>query len=112
MIYPVADSHSYISPYTQRDHAWTDGQYNVSDEVKWSKETNMTAADHLDWVVNGQGPYSRLFPGTPVALNQQSNKFVKFTPVQSKISSYNATDDAWTVAEADATNEDEWKAHI
>ena len=52
MIYPVKDSASYITPYTQRDHAWTDGQYNQSNEVTWSKETNVTAADHLDWVVN------------------------------------------------------------
>jgi len=70
MIYPVKDSHSYISPYTQRDHAYTDGQYNQSDEVKWSKETNVTAADHLDSVVNGQGDYSRLYPTLAQAHNK------------------------------------------
>jgi len=64
-IYPVRDSHSYISPYTQRDHAWTDNQHDKSDEVKWSKETNTTAAGNIDWVENGQGPHSRLYPGTP-----------------------------------------------
>ena len=52
-IYPVRDSHSYISPYTQRDHAWTDAQHDKSDEVKWSKETNVTAAGNLDAVENG-----------------------------------------------------------
>jgi hypothetical protein len=27
-IYPVKDSHSYITPYYQRDHAWTDAQHD------------------------------------------------------------------------------------
>ena len=71
MIYPVRDSSSYISPYEQRNHSWTDGQYNQSNEVTWSGETNTTAADHLDWVVNEQGTYSRLYPADPVALSQQ-----------------------------------------
>jgi len=26
--YKVDDSHSYISPYDQRDHSWNDAQYN------------------------------------------------------------------------------------
>jgi hypothetical protein len=33
MIYPVRDSHSYILPYDQREHAWNDDQYDRSDEV-------------------------------------------------------------------------------
>jgi hypothetical protein len=66
-IYPVKDSHSYISPYTQRDHSWNDAQHNQSNEVTWSKETNVTSADNLDWVVNEQGAHSRLYP----ALSQQ-----------------------------------------
>ena len=103
-IYPVADSHSYITPYTQRDHAWTDGQYNVSDEVKWSKETNATAADHLDWVVNGQGPYSRLFPGTPVALNQQEQKEKYRVETHSIIIPYVVRDQAWNYDHHDNSN--------
>jgi hypothetical protein len=93
-IYPVKDSHSYISPYTQRDHAFTDGQYNQSDEVKWSKETNVTSADNLDWVVNEQGDASRLYP----ALAQKKNKFVKFHDGQSKIVTVDPRDHAWTDA--------------
>ena len=110
-IYPVKDSHSYISPYTQRDHAWNDAQHDVSDEVKWSKETNTTAADHLDWVVNEQGPHSRLYPGTPAAALSQ-NGWVQFKPVQSKISAWDQRDSAWTDEQNDKSNEDEWKAHI
>jgi len=71
MIYPVRDSASYISPYEQRNHSWTDGQYNQSNEVTWSGETNATAADHLDWVVNEAGTYSRLYPNdTTTVLSQ------------------------------------------
>ena len=55
LIYPVRDSTSYISPYSQRDHAWNDAQYNQSNEVTWSGETNTTAADHIDWVANDGG---------------------------------------------------------
>jgi hypothetical protein len=112
MIYPVKDSHSYISPYTQRDHAFTDNQHDQSNEVTWSKETNVTSADNLDWVVNEQGPHSRLYPGTPAALSQQENKWVQFKPVQSRIVPYDARDDAWTDEQADKTHEDEWRAHI
>ena len=61
----MKDSHSYISPYTQRDHAFNDPQFDQSNEVSWSKETNVTAAGNLDAVVNGQGENSRLYPGTP-----------------------------------------------
>ena len=62
-IYPVRDSTSYISPYSQRDHAWNDAQYNQSNEVTWSGETNTTAADHIDWVANDGG---RLAPAAAV----------------------------------------------
>ena len=33
--YPIADSASYIDPYNQRDHAWNDAQYDVSNETHW-----------------------------------------------------------------------------
>jgi hypothetical protein len=33
LTYPAKDSKSYITPYTQRDHTWTDDQHDVSDEV-------------------------------------------------------------------------------
>ena len=35
MTYPIADSASYIDPYNQRDHAWNDAQYDVSNETHW-----------------------------------------------------------------------------
>ena len=108
--YPAKDSHSYITPYNQRDHAWNEPQHDVSDEVKWSKETNTTAADHLDWVVHE--PSTRLYPGNATTLVQEQNKWVQFKPVQSKIAAYDQRNDAWSDAQADATNEDEWKAHI
>ena len=33
--YPEPDSESYITPYTQRDHAWTGKQYDMSNETHW-----------------------------------------------------------------------------
>jgi len=32
-IYKVKDAHSYINPYDQRDHSFTEDQHDVSDEV-------------------------------------------------------------------------------
>lgn len=106
MIYPVADSTSYISPYSQRDHAWNDDQHDQSDEVKWSGETNTTAPNSLDWVENEQGNHSRLYP----ALAQR--KHVQYHDRQSVIAAYNHTDDAWSSDQLDKTNAAEWKAHI
>ena len=106
-IYPVKDSTSYISPYSQRDHSWNDAQYNQSNEVTWSKETNTTAADHIDWVANDGG---RLAPAAAGVLAQQ--KWIPFHDHQSTISAYNHSDDAWTSNQADKSNEAEWKAHI
>jgi hypothetical protein len=103
-IYPVKDSKSYISPYSQRDHSWTDGQYNQSNEVTWSKETNVTAADHIDWVANDGG---RLAPAA-ATLAQKKQKWIPFHDAQSTISAYDQRDDAWTDNQADKTNEAEW----
>ena len=33
--YPSKDSASYITPYNQRDHAWTEPQYDVANETHW-----------------------------------------------------------------------------
>ena len=33
--YPEPDSESYITPYFQRDHAWTGRQYDMSNETHW-----------------------------------------------------------------------------
>ena len=102
-IYPVKDSKSYISPYSQRDHSWNDAQYNQSNEVTWSGETNTTAADHIDWVANDGG---RLAPAAASTLAQQ--KWIPFHDAQSTISAYDQRDDAWTDNQADKTNEAEW----
>ena len=107
----MRDSASYISPYSQRDHAWNDAAHNQSDEVKWSGETNTTAPNSLDWVENGQGIHSRLFPGDPTAVLAQK-RHVQYHDRQSSISAYNQSDDAWTNNQADKTNETEWAAHI
>jgi len=114
-IYPVKDSKSYISPYSQRDHSWNDAQHDQSNEVTWSKETNTTAPNSIDWVVNGQGPNSRLFPGdpnaappTPVAALSQ----FAYHDAQSRISPYDQREDAWTDNQADKTNEVKWNDHI
>ena len=48
LIYPVKDSHSYISPYSQRDHSWNDAQHDASDEVKWVANTKTLHADYVD----------------------------------------------------------------
>ena len=108
MVYPAKDSHSYISPYTQRDHAWTDGQYNQSNEVTWSKETNVTAADHIDWVVNEQGAYSRLYP----ALSQQQQKEKYRIETHSIIIPYVVRDQAWNLDHHDNSNFTAYKADI
>ena len=46
--YQVADSHSYISPYDQRDHSWNDAEYNQSDEVKFLDKTKTLNEDYLE----------------------------------------------------------------
>ena len=33
--YPSKDSASYITPYNQRDHAWNEPQYDMSNETHW-----------------------------------------------------------------------------
>ena len=33
------ESTSIISPYTQRDHSWSNDQFDKSDEVKWAEQT-------------------------------------------------------------------------
>jgi hypothetical protein len=105
-IYPVGDSASYITPYTQRDHAWNDAQYNQSNEVTWSGETNTTAADHLDWVANDGG---RLAPAAAVLAQQ---KWIPFHDHQSHLAAHNQSADAWTHNQVDKSNETAWKAHI
>ena len=47
-IYKVKDSHSYISPYTHSDHAWSHDQHDASDEVKWVDNTKTLHADYVD----------------------------------------------------------------
>ena len=38
--YPSEDSHSYITPYRQRDHAWNFDQHDKSNEDQWETETS------------------------------------------------------------------------
>ena len=47
-IYQEWDSHSYLKPYDQRDHAFSDAQYNQSDEVKFLDNTKTLHADYLE----------------------------------------------------------------
>ena len=47
-IYQVSDSASYIKPYDQRDHSWSDAEYNQSDEVKFLDNTKTLSADYLE----------------------------------------------------------------
>lgn len=47
-VYKVADSASYLKPYSQRDHSWNDAQYNQSDEVKFYDQTKTLNADYLE----------------------------------------------------------------
>ena len=37
--YKVEYSHSYISPYEQRDHSWNEDEFDMSSEKKWDTET-------------------------------------------------------------------------
>jgi hypothetical protein len=47
-IYKVKDSHSYINPYTHSDHAWSQDQHDVSDEVQWVDGTKTLHADYIE----------------------------------------------------------------
>ena len=47
-IYKIGDSASYLKPYDQRDHSWSDAQYNQSDEVKFLDNTKTIHADYLE----------------------------------------------------------------
>ena len=38
--YPTEDSHSYISPYNQRDHAFSFDQHDHQNEDQWETETS------------------------------------------------------------------------
>lgn len=108
--YPAKDSHSYITPYSQRDHSWTDKQYDHSDEVKWSAETNTTAADHIDHVKN-EAP-SRLVPAAANAstLAQQKEKYRVET--HSVIIPYVVRDNAWNFDHHDNSNFTRYKEDI
>lgn len=37
--YPQPDSHSYLKPWVQRDHAWSDEQHDHSNETKFEEQT-------------------------------------------------------------------------
>ena len=39
--YPSEDSHSYITPYNQRDHSWNFDQHDKSNEDAWETETSV-----------------------------------------------------------------------
>jgi hypothetical protein len=47
-IYKIADSASYLKPYSHRDHSWNDAEYNQSDEVKFLDNTKTLHADYLE----------------------------------------------------------------
>ena len=47
-IYKVKDSNSYISPYEQREHSWSDKQYDVADEEAWLGTTKTLNEDYLE----------------------------------------------------------------
>lgn len=38
--YPSEDSHSYISPYSQRDHSFSFKQFDHENEDQWETETS------------------------------------------------------------------------
>ena len=45
-IYPVKDSHSYITPYNQRDHSWSHDQHDQSNEVQFVNNTKTLHSDY------------------------------------------------------------------
>ena len=47
-IYKVKDSSPYIKPYDQRDHSWTDNEYDAADEVGWLSQTRTLNQDYLE----------------------------------------------------------------
>lgn len=110
LTYPAKDSHSYISPYNQSEHAWTADQHDRSNEVAWSKETNVTAAGNLD-AVNNTGP-SRLVPALAVAdsLAQQKQQEKYRVETHSIIIPYVVRDNAWNLDHHDNSNFTAYKA--
>ena len=51
--YKVKDSHSYIEQYDVRKHAWSDKQFDQSDEVKFFDITKALNADYLENTLPG-----------------------------------------------------------
>ena len=100
----MKDSHSYINPYNQSEHAWTDAQHNQSNEVAWSKETNITAAGYTDHV-NNTGP-SRLVPNASntTTLTQQGSNNKYRIETHSIIIPYVVRDNAWNFDHHDNSN--------
>lgn len=99
--YPEWDSQSYISPYSQRDHAWTVnvddsdipstanavGQYDFSNETHWVGES---AVDGYKIPITADDADQFFFA-------QKQHRTYPEWDSQSYISPYSQRDNAWTV---------------
>jgi len=92
--YIQPDSNSWIEPYNQRDHAWTVGQHDMSNETSWTEDE--AAAKGYRSPING-GKHS--FAQGPTYIQPDSNSWIE---------PYNQRDHAWTVGQHDMSNETSW----
>jgi hypothetical protein len=95
--YPEWDSESYISPYTQRDHAWTGNQYDMSNETHW---VDTSAVDGYKIPITADDG-DQFFA-------QKGRRTYPEWDSESYISPYTQRDHAWTGNQYDMSNETHW----
>ncbi len=89
--YPSKDSHSWIEPYSQRDHAWNVEEHDQSDERSWKHESQHPSGYQV----------------TPDSFAQRKTYPSKDS--HSWIEPYSQRDHAWNVEEHDQPDERAWK---
>ena len=94
--YIQPDSKSWIEPYNQRDHAWTVGQYDMSNQTSWTEDP--AAAKGYRSPING-GNHSFAQAEGPTYIQPDSKSWIE---------PYNQRDHAWTVGQHDMSNETSW----
>jgi hypothetical protein len=96
--YPEWDSQSYISPYTQRDHAWFDTQYDMSNETHW---VDTSAVDGYKIPITADDADQFAQMSRPMQTYPEWDS-------ESYISPYTQRDHAWNSDQYDMSNETHW----
>jgi hypothetical protein len=106
------ETESYISPWTQRDHAWSDEQFEKSSEADWVEETKALAPgidfaqrasmhpESLAEAAEALGMRVQISDGDAVDKdgNPTTGEGEEAKGTRSRLSQYRQADHAWTDA--------------